>query len=307
MRILVHIKSAVAVLSIFLIPMQSLAEGESFSPRIAGHVTHLQNDALVFDGNDRWRTGSGSTSLFFETDARLYELRGRVEVITPWNAKHKPVDRAATGVFGIGLFAHENMGKNRVSYGLEYVRTSSKILGLQEFIHESLDSGGYSHERRQSETVPDESFISFKGELSREYRPTQYAVLRPYTSVQLGFDTHFRLGLEAVIGSSGFPLMSARDPVTGFSIPATPTRSAALGSGGAINLHLGADISFGHDDYTLNSGLVTPSPVRTRLRAGAQINTGRVVLFYGVALLSREFKEQKEAQMVGAASLNIRF
>lgn len=293
-------------LAIGLSPGRVEAKRQEPGLRLAGQLTHFYNDAFVLQGRDRWRTGGVATSLFLDGPERTYEVRSRLEIITPWNSRdQRRTDRPATGVYSLGLLVHEEAGATKLTYGLFLVRTSSELLGLQEAIHEVAGQEGYWHSERQAPTVDDRSYLSASAELSREFPVTGSIVARPYVSAELGFDTHVRAGVEAVIGASGFPRLASRDVVSGFAMPANLRRGERPGSALDFQLYLGADMSVGHTKYLFEGSGAEPTHVRNRIRVGGQVTYRKLKLFYGVTRLSKEFVGQKEAQVEGVLSVSI--
>ena len=276
--------------------------------KFAGQSTLSHNDMLG-DRHDRWRTGGYTHSFFFSGADRSYELRGRVEWITPFRGDDPSLpDRPSTGVVGVGAFVHQRRGEYSIKYGAEAVMTDSEILKIQDSFHEMAGfDGGYMHDGSDDPMLDRRAYLSGTIEVAREFQLGRIGTIRPFIEAEAGFENFVRIGGDIAVSSSGFASLVSRDPVTGFLVPTKANLRKTHPRRSLVSGYIGADLTL-IDGSSLYRGTDTASRhLRNRIRAGVIIGGRRHQFFYGITRLSKEFSGQSEAQYLGSTSFSLRF
>jgi hypothetical protein len=273
-------------------------------------VTHT-ND-IIGDGMDRWRSATEDFSYLYgprgmvELPPRFgafIEWRARMEMITPeWVAlPFPPNDRPYVGVLGFGVASHMRRGNSEQSLGFDLVMTgpSTGVSVVQEWVHTNMN---HINPQIFADQLPDALYPTASYEYAKVWSKGGAAV-RPFADVQIGVETFIRAGVDLTFARAPDLGIRLRNNLTGQRVPAlNPSGQRQLSVG------LGADVA-----YMLNSAYlpaargVTPSPFRTRLRAGVFYQSRKFDLFYGLSWHSPEFTSQREGQVIGTVSLGVRF
>ncbi len=272
----------------------------------------FSNDGLG-DAQDRWRTGAWTLSRVWGPDwngrlparpGEIVELRFHSEIIAPANLERPGRnDRRYAGILSLGLHTHYEQRGWQVSLGADLVFTGPQtgMDDLQSAIHRTL--GVASPEAAAARQIPDAVYPTLVVELGREV-DLGPARLRPFVEGQAGLETLLRAGADLTFGGHGAGGLMLREITTGQRY-----RGIAGAAPPGLSLTLGADIARVWDSALLpDGGSAVLSPSRSRLRAGvAWQGRGGASAFYGLSWLSREFRGQPEAQLVGSLTFNLRF
>jgi len=299
----------------------ALAAGLAAGPGVAddfaylGHASIGYND-LLGDGDDRWQTG-GTTFSFLGgpegTEAlptapfELFELRLRGQVITPEDvAAPEAWDRPAAGVITATVNTHFQAGGYEVfgGAGLALTGPQTHAFDIQNLIHELtpadepvMSAGVLANQ------IPNAFYATAHGEVSRRVQLDDYITMRPFVEGQVGVESFARVGADFFVGTGWDSGLLLRDGVTGVT-------HAGFAPGDRTNLSL----MFGADTARVFSSALLPAargytaePWRHRLRAGMQVEHGRLKVFYGAAWLSPEFAAQPTGQVVAVTQFKFRF
>ena len=299
--------SVLCVLSLTSSPL--FAQDRDF----AGFGMLLTNDVFG-DTRDRWRTGSIASSYMWSRDGAaglptsfgaLLELRVGGEIIAPENlATPAAGDRNFAGVLSVGLHTHFQPSAVEYSVGADLVLTgpSTQLDHVQSSLHDVL-GGRDPSAAVQANQVGDDINPTVVVEAAQTYSLGGAARVRPFIEGRAGVETMLRLGADLTIGPAGVDGVSARAPVTGFRY------GVVEGGQSGFSFLLGADLASVADSEFLSSSQgLTPEDIRTRVRAGAHWRApGGSTIFYGVTWLGKEFKTQREEQVVGSVQLRLRF
>jgi len=277
-------------------------------------VTRLLTNDLIGDGQDRWHTGGYTLSLTYgdtpndglpDRPWQLMQYRIRAEILAPENLNLVTAfpDRPYAGVLGIGAFTHFGAGPLKYAVGgeLAMVGPSTGLGQLQSSIHDLLNTG---RPKMLADQLPDHIYPTVQGEIAYEhFSGNTETLIRPFAEAQAGIETYARLGVDVAFGGGFQKNFFLRDPTTGFL--STNVRHSKEPNFGFI---LGGDIAYVADSQLLpaNRGYTLRS-VRPRLRAGMVYEGQSFNLFYGATWLGREFKAQRESQLVGSVRLGFSF
>lgn len=273
----------------------------------------LQNHRLIFsrlmtndyigDGDDRWRTFAyGISALRPLKDGSITEVRIRTEVIAGSKFKLRPnedPDRHMVGILGFGAYRAGEVGKVDYRIGLDVVAVGPQtgVVELLGQFHELIDQGGPSTQVKALQ-VPNEIFLSIAGEIGRRFSVGNTSI-RPWAAATGGPEPLARMGVDLVWGhvSGGF---GVRDEVTGWRVPVLKDRHPQ-----GVSFLTGIDIArVAKSAYIPNDDLVHS---RVRVRAGGLVDFSGGRVFYGATYLSKEFRVQSEAQIVGSVTLSVHF
>jgi len=265
------------------------------------------------DGKDRWRTGSYQISVLRgpiwegSLPARpgsLLEYRLRSEIIAPSELSTPPAgDRRYAGVVSFGLHSHFALGAAEASAGLDLVALGPQagVGEVHDWLHEQVSAPSV---RVVDDEIGNRIVPTLSGELGRSFALGSHAELRPFAEARLGDETLVRIGADLSFGRIERGALWSRDTVSGHryvTISGTSEPGASF--------VLGGDAAYVADSVYLNGGSNDPEPEdsRLRLRAGMQIRSERMGLFYGATWLSEEFEGQPEGQVLGSLRFRMNF
>ncbi len=281
-------------------------------PRVLLGVSVTHANDIIGDGQDRWRSATVDTSYFFgrknmlELPTRfgqLIELRARMEMITPANlALPFPVnDRPYAGVLSLGVASHMRRGTSAQSIGFDLVMIGplTGVSDIQTWVHTFMNK---INPQILADQLPDAVYPTLSYEYAKIFTAGP-ASLRPFADAQIGVETFIRAGVDLTLARRPAQGIRLRNSLTGQRVPAlNPMGNRQLSFG------LGADVAYvASSAYLPASRSVTPSPLRTRLRAGVSYQSGKFDLLYGLSWHSPEFTTQREGQVIGTVSLGVRF
>lgn len=303
----------IAAASLAFAVLFSLAAPASSEPRVKLGYGRLVTNDYIGDGHDRWRTGSVATSRVWGPKwdgalpngfGQLLELRLNAQIIAPQNLNTPaPGDRPYAGSIALGLHTHYTALGGELSLGgdLVFVGPQTGLDGFQDFIHDNLGGQGVGGGVRRSQ-IGDDIRPTAVMELGRS-ADFGALKLRPYAEARAGAETLVRVGADLTFGQALEGELLVRDPVTGQRY-----RVVQNGKPGYAFV-MGADTAYVEDSvYLPSSRGYALSDARNRVRAGVHYGarSGHRA-FYGLTWLDREFKGQKEGQIVGSVRLQIEF
>lgn len=289
-----------------------LASAAHAGPRVllGESVTHT-ND-IIGDGKDRWRTATVDISYLYGPRAmedlparfgQVLELRARLEMINPEFVAlpFPPNDRPYVGVLSFGAASHWARGNSQHALGFDLVMIgpSTGVSDIQNWVHTFQNP---INPQIVADQLPDAIYPTLSYEYAKEFT-VGIAALCPFADVQIGVESFVRAGFDLTLARAPALGFRLRNSLTGQRVPAlNPTDT------GQLSLGLGADAAYVFSSAYLPAARgVTPSALRTRLRAGVFYQSRRFDLFYGVSWHSPEFATQTTGQVIGTVSLGIRF
>lgn len=278
-----------------------------------GYGRLMTNDYFG-DGNDRWRTGSWTSSRVWGPEwtgnvpsdfGELIELRLSSEIFAPDNLQRPAAgDRRYAGALSLGAHTHFEWQGLETALGADLVMTGAgtglgsfqravhKALGVRRPAQDTLDNqiGGGLHP-------------TFVGELGRDLSLAPRVNLRPFVEARAGAETLVRAGVDLTFGSLGLGELLARESVTGQRYRVVDNEASS-----GFSFLLGADIAHVSSSIYLpdEDGYVLTDS-RDRLRAGIHWQGGQTTAFYGLTYLGEEFEAQKEGQLVGSIHIGLSF
>ena len=278
-----------------------------------GYGRLVTND-LFGDGRDRWRTGSVASSRVWgtawngaapESFGDIIELRFGGEIMAPASlTAPAPGDRPYAGSLALGLHTHFSRGATEVSIGADMVFTGPQT-GLDRFqdalhkvVHVEHTTAGVRASQIGDGVHPTVTF-----EAGHTLSLSDNTRLRPFVEGRAGVENILRVGADLTLGHYGQGALLVRDPTTG------QRYRAIAGDGAGLSLVLGGDIAKVSDSTYLPAARgYRLSNTRDRLRAGVhwQGDSGRSA-FYGLTWLGKEFKGQRDSQLVGSLRLKLAF
>ena len=273
----------------------------------------LTNDILG-DTHDRWRSGSFAASGVWgpawsgaapEGFGQVLEFRFGSEIITPENpSRPAPGDRPFAGMVSFGLHTHFERGGIDYAVGADIVLTGpmTGLDDLQKTLH--LVTGGRDPSAPvRAAQVANDVNPTLVIEAGRDVALGRNARLRPFAEGRWGYETLFRVGADLTIGGLGQGGLMARAPVSGHRyLIGGPRRPG-------FSYVLGADIAYVEHSEVLSSARgYRLTDARSRVRAGMNWHLSEGSgLFYGLTWLDKEFRGQREAQIVGSLRLDLKF
>ncbi|NNU81277.1 DUF2219 family protein [Halovulum dunhuangense] len=293
--------------------MLALAAGHAAAePYRLERVTAVHVNDSVFQGLDRWRTGSAmlSVALARQGDAEampefgdLLELRLSAEFVTPeFFLADGAGDRRYAGILSVGAHTHFRTRGLEATLGadLHVIGPQNRLHEVQDIIH--VVSGGASAPP-EDQMVPDSVWPTLAGELARPVALDEgQLVLQPFLGLQAGHETLARVGGDLYLGQAVDAGTFGREPVTGL-----PFRLSGAGGPGVWG-SLGVDIAAVGSSALLGHGTGDePRDTRTRVRAGLGYDVGRLTALAGVAWLGPEFEAQRSGQWTAAFALGLSF
>lgn len=278
-----------------------------------GYGRLMTND-FIGDGEDRWRTGSWTSSRIWgsgwDADAKrafgdLIELRLSGEIFAPDNlAQPDTGDRLFAGALSIGAHTHFTTHGFDASVGADLVVTGAGT-GLGNFqrnLHKILGV------TQPSSTVLDAQIDggvhpTLVAEMARDIALRPDLHLRPFIEGRAGAETMVRAGFDLTFGNVGAQELLVRESVTGqrYRVVSTPEITG-------FSFLVGADIAHVDESVFLpeeNGFELTDS--RDRVRAGVHWQGETSSAFYGLTYLGEEFEAQSEGQIVGSIRINLSF
>ena len=280
---------------------------------LLGYGVLFTNDEFG-DSEDRWRTGSFSSSRVWGNgwDGRapnrlgdLIELRLGAQIISPESLRlPAPTDRRYAGAISAGIHTHATIKDFDVALGGDLTLTgpSTKLDDFQEAVHDVLSGPSPSSQVRDNQ-IPDGVHPTAVLEVGRSFDLSTSATIRPFVEIRAGVETLARAGFDLSFGAIGKGELLIRDPVSGHRYQAI--RNDWVGT----SFVLGADIAHVENSIFLPSlGSAPLKETRARARAGFhwQGRSGSS-FFYGLTWLSEEFVTQRESQFLGSVQFRIAF
>lgn len=284
---------------------------------ILGFGAILNND-IFGDGEDRWRTGSYSSSYVRgrpwegqlpTRPGAVMEYRFHGEVIAPERISHQVNDdRPLVGVLSLGAHTHFQARGFEINGGVDLVLTgpATGLGNVQQGLHAAT---GGPRNRILGTQLPNRLFPTANVEVAREIRFGDTALaLRPFGELQVGVETFARAGIDVTLGFMNHGGLLVRDRVSGQRYPTIVARN-----NNGLSFVVGGDIAYVHHSAYLPEDMgYDLTPTRKRLRAGIAYESSAggmetAMLFVGLTYLGPEFERQAEGQTVAAISLNFRF
>jgi hypothetical protein len=297
------------VLSIgVMAPSQAAADRERL-----GYGRLMTND-YIGDGDDRWRSGSWTSSRVWGSGwsgqapnafGDLIELRLSAEIMAPENLSSAGSgDRPYAGSLSIGAHTHFQWQGFDAAVGGDLILTGEDTgLGnFQRAFHKILGV------RKPSEATLDNQISAgihptIVAELARDLKLAPRLHLRPFIEGRAGAETMVRAGADLTFGGLGDGELLVRESVTGHRYRVIGNEDA-----GGFSFLVGADIAH------VSSSIYLPedrgyelTDTRDRVRAGVHWQGDSASAFYGLTYLSEEFKAQDGNQIVGSIRINLSF
>ena len=278
-----------------------------------GYGRLMTNDFLG-DGEDRWRTGSWTSSRVWGPEwagqapsgcGDLIEFRLSAEISAPSSLDLPAAgDRPYAGAVSIGAHTHFMWQGFDTALGADMVMTGSgtglgsfqralhNVLGVTEPSRSTLDNqiaGGFHP--------------TIVGEIGRDLSLTPNLHVRPFLEGRAGAETMVRAGVDLTFGMIGQGELLVRESVTGHRYRVVTDDDAT-----GFTFLLGADIAHVSDSiYLPEERGFTLTDTRDRLRAGMHWQGEKASAFYGVTYLGEEFDAQTDGQVVGSIRINLSF
>ncbi|MDQ7069230.1 MAG: DUF2219 family protein [Rhodobacterales bacterium] len=303
---------AACAFALFALFSASVALAQTGDARVLlGYGRLVTNDALV-DGQDRWRSGSVSSSRIRgfawqghlpEAFGDIIEYRLMAETIAPANlARPAAGDRPYSGAWSLGAHSYFQRRGFEFAVGGDLVMTGpqSGIGQLQSIFHDLIGVPVQSATVKAGQ-IPNGVHPTLVVESGRTFDIGGQASVRPFLEGRLGSETIVRAGFDISIGRIGRGELLVRDPVTGQRYRTIQQPDTG------VSFVLGADIAKVADSIYLPSARYSLTPSRQRVRAGLHWQGDRASTFYGVTWLGEEFSGQSEGQILGSLRLNLDF
>ncbi|WP_299028286.1 lipid A-modifier LpxR family protein [uncultured Sulfitobacter sp.] len=279
-----------------------------------GYGRLITND-YIGDGQDRWRSGSWTSSRVWGSEwngqaptsfGDVIELRLSAEIFAPDNLNRAAAgDRPYAGALSVGAHTHFTWQGFEAALGADLVMTGSgtglgnfqrglhKVLGVELPSDATLDnqiSGGFHP--------------TVVGELARDLTLAPGVYARPFLEGRAGAETMLRGGVDLTFGRIGRGTLSVREGVTGQRYRVVPANDPITG----FSFLLGADVAHVADSIFLPEDRgYTLTDSRERVRAGVHWQGKDASAFYGLTYLGEEFDAQTEGQIVGSIRINLSF
>ena len=274
----------------------------------------LTNNDLIGDGQDRWHTGSVTTSRAYGYEAwtgvapsqlgQLLEIRVQGKIIAPDNLqKVNLTDRPYAGALSFGLHTHAaNRGFDyTLGADLVIIGPQTHLDDLQTSLHKLFNKSTPSAEVLALQ-IGNKFRPTAVGEIGRSFRLGESVELRPFGELRAGDETLVRVGADFLIGSVGQGELFARDSVSG------QRYRVIYQSGPGYSVTIGADIAYVSDSvYLPEDRGYSLSSHRDRVRLGINWQGKNASAFYGLTYLGKEFDAQPEGQVIGSIRVKLRF
>lgn len=300
--------AALFLAALIAAPTQASADREKL-----GYGRLMTNDYFG-DGEDRWRTGSWTSSRVWGSEwngqapnsfGDIIELRLSSEIMAPDNLNRAgSSDRPYAGSLSIGAHTHFRWQGLDAAVGGDLVFTGSGTgLGsMQRAVHKVLGV------RKPSLATLDDQIAggvhpTLVAELARDVALSHRLHLRPFVEGRAGAETMVRAGVDLTFGSLGMGQLLVRESVTGHRYRVVANEDAA-----GFSFLLGADMAHvANSIYLPEDRGFELTDSRDRVRAGIHWQGQRASAFYGLTYLGEEFEAQKEGQLVGSIHINLSF
>lgn len=325
-------KFVVALASVLLVPGAVLAQqvagangsqvdteySDVPSPFTAGKrhrigYGRLTTNDLIGDGEDRWRTGSITTSRIYgygwdgAAPARfgeLIEFRMQGQIIAPQSLTTVDTsDRPWAGALSFGLHSHMQRGKAEYALGADLVviGPQTQLDSLQDALHGLLGAPRPSDDMLALQ-IPNKIRPTLVAEAGQTIDLGNAISLRPFAEARAGDETLVRIGADFNFGTIGRGELLVRESVTG------QRYRAVYDSAPGYSFTIGGDIAYVADSVYLpeDRGYELTSR-RDRARVGLHWQGEKASAFYGLTYLGKEFSGQDEGQVTGSLRLKLRF
>ncbi|MEO1732013.1 MAG: lipid A-modifier LpxR family protein [Pseudomonadota bacterium] len=277
-----------------------------------GYGRLITND-LFGDGQDRWRTGSITSSRVWGYDwsgvppsqfGELLEFRLSAQILQPDDLKRLDTDdRPWAGTLAFGLHTHASYGQLEYAVGVDVnvIGPQTNLDGFQAWFHRLIDA-------------PEPSDEVLNAQIGNAVRPTLVAEIgqnltfgdvtqvRPFAELRAGDETMVRIGADVTFGAFGLGDLMAREVTTGHRYRVIRDPNAGF------SFLVGGDVAYVADSVYLPEDRgyeLTDS--RNRLRAGLHWQGDGLSAFYGLTYLGKEFEAQEEGQIVGSLRVEYQF
>lgn len=280
--------------------------------RVLGYGRLTSND-LIGDGQDRWRTGSVTSSRVWGYSwegtaparlGQLLEARIQGQIIAPDNlTRVNPKDRPYAGALALGVHTHSYNRGLELALGMDLV-----MIGPQTHL-DQLHKGLH---KMFGKPEPSDAVLALQ--IGNQFRPTAVAELgqsftigqrldvRPFVEARAGDETLIRVGADLTIGSVGQGELLSRDSITG------QRYRVIYRSDPGFSFVIGGDMAYVADSvYLPEDRGYQLTDRRDRLRAGVHWQGEKASGFYGLTYLGREFSGQSEGQVTGSVRIKLRF
>jgi len=278
-----------------------------------GYGRLMTNDYFG-DGEDRWRTGSWTSSRVWgsgwDGDAPaafgdVIELRLSSEIIAPDNLKNpSSSDRPYAGSLSIGAHTHFQWQGFDAAVGGDLVFTGSGTgLGnFQRAVHKAIGASVPSSETLEGQ-ISGGVHPTLVTEFARDIALAPRVHVRPFIEGRAGAETLIRAGADLTFGTLGRGELLVRESVTGHRY-----RVVGNDDNGSFSFLIGGDMAHVADSiYLPEDRGYELTDTRDRLRAGVHWQGGSTSAFYGLTYLGKEFTTQSDDQIVGSIHINLSF
>lgn len=278
-----------------------------------GYGRLITND-YIGDGEDRWRTGSLTSSRVWGPEwtgrapARfgdLIELRLGAEILAPENLGSPDAgDRPYAGTLSVGVHTHYRWKGFDMAVGADMVITGADTgLGsLQRELHDLLGVDAPSDATLDAQ-IGDGFHPTLVAEMARVVPISGDMTLRPFLEGRAGAETLLRAGIDLTVGRIGQGELLIRENATGQRYRVIQNAQYE-----GFTFVIGADLAQVVDSIYLpqDRGYDLRNS-RERVRAGLHWQGSSASAFYGLTYLGREFEAQEEGQLVGSVRINFNF
>lgn len=273
----------------------------------------LTTNDLIGDGEDRWRTGSITTSRIYGYGwdgaapaqfGELIEFRMQGQIIAPQDLTSvNASDRPWAGSLSFGLHSHMQRGETEYALGADLViiGPQTRLDSLQDSLHGLLGAPRPS-DAMLAVQIPNKIRPTLVAEAGQVIDLGNAVSLRPFAEARAGDETLVRIGADFNFGTIGRGELLVRESVTG------QRYRAVYDSAPGYSFTVGGDIAYVADSVYLpeDRGYDLTSR-RDRARVGVHWQGENASAFYGLTYLGKEFSGQDEGQLTGSLRLKLRF
>ncbi len=308
-----HITGRALALLLALTTTLPAVEAQAQDRERLGYGRLLNNDYLG-DGEDRWRTGSWTSSRVWGRDwsgslpeafGDLLELRVSSQIIAPDNLGRPAAgDRPYAGVLSAGVHTHFEWRGFNAAMGADLVMTGpdTGLGSFQREVHKALDVRAPSQATLDGQ-IPNGLHLTLVGEMGRDLALAPNIRLRPFVELRAGAETLARAGVDLTFGTLGRGGLMVREDITGHRYGVIQGQGER-----GFSFLLGADLAKVSDSiYLPEEDGFTLTENRDRLRAGVHWQGDGASAFYGISYLGEEFTGQSEGQVIGSLSIKMSF
>lgn len=290
----------------------ALAGPAAAEERMTLGIGRMFDNDWLGDGEDRWRTGGYTVSVVRgpywdgtlpDQPGQIVEYRFRTEIIAPSELSSPPAgDRRYAGILSFGVHTQFQFLQAETSLGVDIVAVGPQtgVGDVQDWLHDQLS---YPDVSVLDDQIGNRIAPTFVGEMGKTFQFSDNLTVRPFVETRAGDETMLRVGGDIAFGRIETGALWGRDTVTG--------QRYVMASGQSdpgASFVLGGDAAYVADSiYLPSSGPAAAEDGRYRLRAGMQIRSQNLGVFYGVTWLSKEFESQPEEQVVGSLRLRLNF